>query len=670
MQELEHTSATLAALETSSATLKDAHDEYGGQRARIKQSHKLLTRVHRASILDRLAMWAGVTLFTLVALYIVLKRAAYFVPPALVPTLPAVGLPSLASLGFGTSPAPMPVDVGGPGDPLAGQSGAREPVPAYLKWKDWALDKLTARQQAADGSGSAEGLLSTKQTTPDDAIRDRRADTAAGHDSFESSRQEWPDPSDPAYEAPPVQYSSMDSPASADSRPASGAHPHYSGGFNAMSAGVMLSNLGGGNTSVADSADLTSALPFNATALPLTVKTEMPQEGNGTVSEENSGNIAQEVADSESTDEDSTPEQLPATDETEADIALEKHPAVNATNDDSIAEVLEQTLPATEPALEEPEEAELQAEQPVVGKNVTADTEEEDISSNSPAPEEDEPVSAEKEERLDGRELPFMNATEEAEVAHRHAAPRVAQLEAGDTADAASAVSDAGEQKATAPSETPPPDEEQDPAQETKHQKLEEGMGTGAAHDEMEDAQTAGIKEDVSAALSDPEEQEFSSDMQLITSALNVTGDNLENARESPVSEIEASLEEEDTETTGGALPAEEGGEEARKATKRPAAGVLESRDGLDSDRLKNLLGTGVGSAGSVHVPSAFAPAKAVDLEEVAAAQDANGEMHVVDDGEPLGSSDRDRSPMAARENEEAAFAVASTADLGPRDEL
>ena len=58
-QELEHTSATLAALDASEGTLKDAHGAYGGQRHKIRQSHALLSKMQRASLVDRLTLYGG-----------------------------------------------------------------------------------------------------------------------------------------------------------------------------------------------------------------------------------------------------------------------------------------------------------------------------------------------------------------------------------------------------------------------------------------------------------------------------------------------------------------------------------------------------------------------------------------------------------------------------------
>ena len=66
LQELEHTSATLAAMGAGHATLAKTAGQYGTQRARVQKSHKLLGRMRRASLLDTAALWGGVAVFALV----------------------------------------------------------------------------------------------------------------------------------------------------------------------------------------------------------------------------------------------------------------------------------------------------------------------------------------------------------------------------------------------------------------------------------------------------------------------------------------------------------------------------------------------------------------------------------------------------------------------------
>jgi hypothetical protein len=247
LQELEHTSATLAALETSSATLKDANDEYGSQRARIKQSHKLLTKMHRSSILDRVAMWAGIILFSLVVLYIVLKRAVYFVPPILVPTLPRVGLPSL---GFNRQQVQPPVDMGP--SSIRDDRGEGGTV-AAPSWKEWAPKKWEDRQYTR---GQAESSLETLEPlqAPDDSDGDGPDDSVA---------QDWPDLGAPGHAAPPVRDGDAPATAAAQEAGFGEAHPQYAGGFNAMSAAGMVAGPGR-NGSTAGTANVIGTAPPSA----------------------------------------------------------------------------------------------------------------------------------------------------------------------------------------------------------------------------------------------------------------------------------------------------------------------------------------------------------------------------------------------------------------------
>ena len=74
-------------MDTTTATLRAARDEYGGQRTRIQRSHGLLRTMQRHSVLDRLYLWGGVAVFSLVVLYLLQKRLVYFVPRGLLPGL-------------------------------------------------------------------------------------------------------------------------------------------------------------------------------------------------------------------------------------------------------------------------------------------------------------------------------------------------------------------------------------------------------------------------------------------------------------------------------------------------------------------------------------------------------------------------------------------------------
>ncbi len=98
LQELQHTSATLAAMETSDTTLKAANKQYKAQRGTIKQSHGLLRTMRVNSIKDNLKLYTALAFFTAVVAYVGLRRMSYFVPSALVPSMP-----SLAAFGIGSA---------------------------------------------------------------------------------------------------------------------------------------------------------------------------------------------------------------------------------------------------------------------------------------------------------------------------------------------------------------------------------------------------------------------------------------------------------------------------------------------------------------------------------------------------------------------------------------
>ena len=66
VQELQHTSATLAAMETSETTLKAANTQYKDQRGTIKSSHQLLRTMRVNSLKDSLKLYAALAFFTLV----------------------------------------------------------------------------------------------------------------------------------------------------------------------------------------------------------------------------------------------------------------------------------------------------------------------------------------------------------------------------------------------------------------------------------------------------------------------------------------------------------------------------------------------------------------------------------------------------------------------------
>lgn len=84
-QELEQSGAQLAALGMSQETLAKSNTQYQGQHSKLKRAKGLLSTIDWQNKSERYLLWAGLSLFCAVALYIIQKRALYFVPPSLRP---------------------------------------------------------------------------------------------------------------------------------------------------------------------------------------------------------------------------------------------------------------------------------------------------------------------------------------------------------------------------------------------------------------------------------------------------------------------------------------------------------------------------------------------------------------------------------------------------------
>ena len=93
-------------METSDTTLKAANKQYKAQRGTIKQSHGLLRTMRVNSIKDSLKLYAALAFFTAIVAYVGLRRMSYFVPPALVPSMP-----SLATFGIGSAKSNRTADL-------------------------------------------------------------------------------------------------------------------------------------------------------------------------------------------------------------------------------------------------------------------------------------------------------------------------------------------------------------------------------------------------------------------------------------------------------------------------------------------------------------------------------------------------------------------------------
>ena len=111
-EELSHTSATLAAMETSHAQLGKTREEYLTQHGHLRRSKGLLGTLSWQSRSETYMLWGGLTLFMVVVAFIAAKRIGYFVPQAIKPAV------LLQRGGRGTPPStppPLPPHLRGSG---------------------------------------------------------------------------------------------------------------------------------------------------------------------------------------------------------------------------------------------------------------------------------------------------------------------------------------------------------------------------------------------------------------------------------------------------------------------------------------------------------------------------------------------------------------------------
>ncbi|XP_021721542.1 vesicle transport protein SEC20-like [Chenopodium quinoa] len=73
-QELDRSTSTLMTFEESTGTLKKAESEYKGHRSLLMRTRNLLSTMQRQDLIDRILIFAGFLVFSLVVLYVVSKR--------------------------------------------------------------------------------------------------------------------------------------------------------------------------------------------------------------------------------------------------------------------------------------------------------------------------------------------------------------------------------------------------------------------------------------------------------------------------------------------------------------------------------------------------------------------------------------------------------------------
>ena len=79
-EELEKGQKTLAAMAESRAQLKNTGDEYAGaQRSALGSGGRLLTKLERQAVTERIVLWVGFACFLLAAVHVIFKRTPVLV---------------------------------------------------------------------------------------------------------------------------------------------------------------------------------------------------------------------------------------------------------------------------------------------------------------------------------------------------------------------------------------------------------------------------------------------------------------------------------------------------------------------------------------------------------------------------------------------------------------
>ncbi|KAL4457832.1 hypothetical protein ABPG75_012697 [Micractinium tetrahymenae] len=160
-EELEHTSATLAAMEASHTALGRTRDEYHGQHRKLRQSGGLLGTLNWQNKSETYMLWMGLTIFLAVCAYIFQKRAGHFIPEPLKPSNllgglmgpPRVGKPLAAPPAGRLRAESPPHAVRRPGSPPPLPPQPAMPQPSSSEQQRW--EEEDAAADAAVGRGRA-----------------------------------------------------------------------------------------------------------------------------------------------------------------------------------------------------------------------------------------------------------------------------------------------------------------------------------------------------------------------------------------------------------------------------------------------------------------------------------------------------------------------------------
>lgn len=168
LQELEHTSATLAAMDVSHERLQKTNKQYQSQNPLFAASRRLLSTMKRHELLDSLVLYLGLGFFLLVVFYILQKRSLYFMPSI---------WSSKNATAVSTAPGPTPGPASGgqeawqrdPGSnlKLEGEGKASMPVPTPAP--DAAGQAATRSwEEAQFGAGAGDAVLPAGGPVPGD----------------------------------------------------------------------------------------------------------------------------------------------------------------------------------------------------------------------------------------------------------------------------------------------------------------------------------------------------------------------------------------------------------------------------------------------------------------------------------------------------------------------
>ncbi len=566
----------------SSATLKGAAEEYGQQRGRIKQSHKLLGTMRRASLWDRLTLWGGAALFAAVVAFIVYKRLAYFVPAALVPNLgalvpamPAFGLANLTSgLGSLWSPAPSPAVV-----PDAG--GLQDDDPRMQQWQRWA--DASGQRHAAEDAGRTGGTGGTE--------RELGGVGDAGYREGGTAEQ-WPDPSDPSYVDPAAaRYSEQLSAAAAQpAQAAAAAHPQHGGAFDGMMGIVAPQNRSA--AAAAAQAEPVAAAPVNESleseAVPANASEpadSAPVEASAEPPDLDGGNVEEGAGKFTATKEELVPgEGLQAPLSANESVVAEGNLTARDLDEAAVEQLSDQAAEVPQP------EAAALGDEVAADTLVEADAEPDiDLEPATATAQEEGTAAAGEDEKpavkasLEGLPQDILGGeAEEAEIAHRHAAPHFAEEASTPSGDVEGPES--ADEQPSAP-------EESDPEEASEEE--------GSLLDDLVSA-TPGL-DTVTAPISAEMEEPPLLSEDLPGEPAVTAANSSEEDGEAAAGEADGAAES--TAGSGGELSEEGAGAEKEEEVvrrvgadrhQRGAAGmeepVIESRDGLDAGALFHRL--------------------------------------------------------------------------------